>query len=38
MDEDEMLEAGMELDRNGRWRIAISEADWRRLGRLREAA
>ena len=31
MDESEMIEAGMEVDSRGRWRVAVSEDDRRRL-------
>jgi hypothetical protein len=36
MDVDEMLEAGMEVDPRGRWRIALTEADQARLATLSE--
>lgn len=35
---DEMLDHGMEVDGRGRWRIAISEADQKRLAALTSAA
>jgi hypothetical protein len=38
MDEEEMLEAGMERDQRGRWRTALREGDRERLAQLREAA
>jgi hypothetical protein len=38
MDRDEVLAAGMELDRTGRWRIVLTDKDRRRLAQLREAA
>lgn len=38
MDPDEMLEAGMEVDSRGRWRIALSEADQTRLAALGAAS
>ena len=38
MDEGEMIEAGMELDRRGRWTIAKSESERERLMGLRRFA
>jgi hypothetical protein len=38
LDADEILEAGMELDGRGRWRIVLSEGDRARLTGMREAA
>lgn len=34
MDEAEMLAGGLELDRRGRWRIAITDSERERLRRL----
>ena len=37
-DEAEMVEYGLELDGHGRWRFAVTEAEWQRLAGLQKAA